>query len=480
MEGRRKPTRLIIVAVIVIVLIGWMAVRYAKKRRLIHALGNKDVQVRVDAAQELMDMGILADSLPVQPIIVRSKTAEALGEIGTDDAIDVLAGILEDEEEAPRRWARRALVKQGERVLPVLLSALSSGGGATEQAIIALKEIGPQTATKIRFFLADGNARDGAAEACAEVGGIGTEVLLRACYNPDDGLRRAALTQLGLRKVEAAVEPALFNLLPIEGSQKGTAIKALGIIGDKRATMELIPFLDDEYNREAAVTALGQIGDRRAVQPIVRTLNETEKRYRNAAILALRRIGEAALPTLVQQLDSDDVLVRRAASAAMIGSSSPKVNSDLALALEDPDAEVRASAASALGWKGNVAAVPTLVRALSDSSWQVVDAAVNALGAVGVEAVDELLRVIRRSEDVTLQFQVSRALAAMGDEVVPKLDAAASERDPSVRKWSVVALGEIGNQRAVEALKGIQETAGAETQWVVEDQLRRLAGVSDL
>ncbi|MFB3879961.1 MAG: HEAT repeat domain-containing protein [Armatimonadota bacterium] len=479
MEGRRRPMGYVIVAVVALILIGWLTYRYMGKRQLIRALGSRDLAVRTAAAQRLLDMGKLSDALPAQSIIVRSKTAEALGEIGSDDALGVLGEILADQEEAPRRWARRALVKQGMRAMPVLLAALSAGGGTRDEAITALKQIGPQTADEIRFFLSDRGAYAGAAKALAQLGPQGVAPLLRACYTVDGDLREQALNNLGLQRVEAAVDAALYNLGKDPNNRKGPALKALGFIGDRRAVPTIIPFLKVEGNREAAVTSLGLLRDPRAVEPILATLTVRVKRYRNAAILALRRIGAPAFPALVRELRSPDLLMREGAAAALIGSASPAVNGPLSAALKDSDPDVRASAARALGWSGNVAAVPPLVGALSDSSWVVVDSAVAALGSIGVPAVDPLLAMLRRpSGGLTVDYQIARGLAAMGRQAVPKLTAALSDQNPNVQKWSSVALGTIGDPRAVEGLKRLANTAGPDIRWVAQEQLRRLTSLT--
>jgi len=483
MEARRRPLGYLIVAVIALILIGWLTTRYMTKRQLIRALGSRDLSPRVSAAQELLDLGKLSDALPAQSIIVRSKTAQALGEIGSDDALGVLGEILGDQEEAPRRWARRALVKLGMKSMPVLLSALSAGGGTREEAITALKQIGakvgPQTADEIRFLLSDRGAYGGAAAALARLGPQGVSPLLRACYTVDKDLRAAALNNLGRQRVKAAVDAALHNLGSDPNNKKGEALKALGFIGDRRAVPALIPFLKDADNREAAVTSLGLLRDPRAVEPILATLLEKEKRYRDAAVLALRRIGRPAFSALVRELTSPQVLMRQAAAAGLVGSSSPSVNAPLVAALGDPDAEVRSSAAEALGWEGNVAAVSPLVAALSDKSWQVVDSAVAALGAIGVSATDQLLGLLGKpGQDVTVSYQIARGLAAMGREAMPKLAAALSNPSPNVQKWSAVALGEIGDARAVESLQRLADTAGPDVRWVVQEQLRRLASMS--
>lgn len=363
--------------------------------------------------------------------------------------------------------------------MPILLSALSASGGTQEEAVTALKQIGPQTAAEVRFLLSDRSSYGGAATALPQLGPEGVQPLLRACYTVDKDLREAALNNLGRQRVQAAVEPALYNLGSDPNNKKVPAIKALGFIGDRSAVPALIPFLKVKDNREAAVTSLGLLRDPRAVEPILATLLETEKRYRDAAILALRRIGPPAFPALVRELNSPQVLMREAAAAALIGSDSPSVNAPLIAALRDPDPEVRSSAAQALGWERNVAAVSSLVAVLSDKSWPVVDSAVAALGAIGVPAADQLLALLRKpGEDVTVSYQIARGLAAMGREAVPTLTGALTDASPSVQKWSAVALGEIGDPRAVPALQKLTDTAGPEVRWVAQEQLRRLASMS--
>jgi HEAT repeat protein len=226
---------------------------------------------------------------------------------------------------------------------------------------------------------------------------------------------------------------------------------------------------------------LGQIGDSRAVEPILATMLETEKRYRNAAILALGRIGPPAFPALVRELRSDQVLLRQAAAEALVGSDSAGVNGALMVALKDSDDAVRASAALALGWKGNVGAVSALTGSLSDSSWRVVDSSVSALGEIGLGATDTLLTVLRSPESsLTVRYQVSRALSAMGRDAVPKLTAALSDSSASVQTWSAVALGEIGSAplETVQELERLAETADPEVAWVAQEQLRRLASLA--
>ena len=483
MDTPRRPLGYVVMGLIALALIAWLTGRYLVKRQLIRSLSSGDMAVRVEAAQKLLEMRKLEDSLPAQPIIRRSKTAEALGEIGSEEAMRILGVILRDQEDAPRRWARRALEKQGQRAVPTLLAAFSAGGDTLGQALEALGELGPSVAPRARFFMSDGSASDGAAAALSVAGPVGIDALLRACHNPDNGMRNTALGNLGGEGIVAALPAALDNIRnPPDDGVKTAAIKALGLIGDQRAVPGLISCVAETGFREAAVTSLGQIADPRAVEPILATMTATDKRYRPAAILALRRIGAPAIRSLVRELGSPEVLMRRAAAAALVGSDTPRVTGALASsALHDEDSTVRASAALALGWEANLDGVAPLVAALSDPSWEVVDAAVEALGEVGVRAIGRLQNVLRDpAQSLTVRYQVARAVAGMGHPAIAALVAALSEPNPEVRKWSAVALGEIGfpDPTVIEALESLERTSEGDLNWVVQEQLRRLRRVT--
>lgn len=484
METRRRPIGYVILAVIAIALIGWLTWGHLVKQRLLRNLGSNDMQIRVAAASELLRTEKLEDALPAEPIIRRSKAAQALGEIGTDEAMRLLGIILQDQEEAPRRWARQALEKQGQRAIPTLLQALSAEGDTRDQAVAALEAIGPATAPKTRFFMSDGWAADGAAAALAIAGPVGIDALLRASHNPDVDTRNRALDNLGAEGVEQAVATALDNVTdPLDDSTKTAAIKALGLIGERRAVPDLMPRLQEVDFREAAVTALGQIGDPRAVEPILATMTATDKRYRNAAVLALQRIGAPAIPALVRDLRSREVLMRRAAAAALVGSDTPRVNQALSETVRSAseDAEVRASAALGLGWKNNLEGISPLVDALSAPDWRVVDAAVEALGDIGVNAIQRLQNVVRDpARSLTVRYQVARALASMGQPAVDDLLAALKRPDPEVQKWSAIALGQIGlaQPRIIEGLEELERTGAGDLKWVASEQLRLLRGIS--
>jgi HEAT repeat protein len=407
----------------------------------------------------------------------RSYTAQALGQIQTDESTRVLGVLLKDQEEVPQRWAADALILHGKRAIPVLIATLPAGGLAKDQAVRALVAIGKDAVAPLRFVLNDRGAYAAAAEALSKIDGAdGTAALVRGAHSADDKLRTASVASLSTAKSSEALQVALDNLSATDKlARVDDAIKALGVLGDPRGTPALLPFLLKD-KKTAAATSLGWIRDGRAVEPILAQVAKGDGPYRAAAVLALSRIGGPAIPALVREIHSPDVVMRRAAAEALIGTKAAAANGALVAALSDPDASVRAPAARALGWSGNVSAVGALVGALKDKDWRVVDSAAIALGDIGTDAIGPLAAVLASSQDEKLGYQISRAMFNMGLPAVPALITALGNPSPTVQMWVATALGGINDQRAVPALQKLGAAAGPQVKWVVEEQLRVLTG----
>jgi HEAT repeat protein len=489
METRRRPGLIIGGAVVLLALIAWLVVAQVTKHRLIAALGNRgvvradgtrDISVRKAAVERLLAAEKLDDVLPGLPVYKRSYVAEALGQIHTDAAVRALGIILRDQEDAPKEWAGRALIQQGERAGPVLMAALSASGGTKDNAVKALVKLGPPMAARLRFLLDDRDPYAAAAESMAKTGEPGVAALVQGCYTVDNDLRATCLSALAAAHRQEVLPPALFNLIKTKAEHERVdgAIKALGILGNPAGAPALLPFLATD-KRAATATSLGLMKTPLAIEPLLAQVRKGDEVYRNAAVLALYRIGRPAFPALVRELKSPDAVMRQVAAAALVGSKSTAVTGPLMAAITDGDPEVRRSAALALGWRNNTAAVAPLVARLTDQNWRVVDAAVTGLGEIGIAAVPQLLTVAGQTgQDTTVSFQVSQALTAMGTKVVPSLIAALSNPNPRVQQWSAVALGAIGDQRAVPALKALEARSTGDVAWAAQEQLRTLAGTS--
>ncbi len=134
----------------------------------------------------------------------------------------------------------------------------------------------------------------------------------------------------------------------------------------------------------------------------------------------------------------------------------------LLAAFEDDDISLTWEASKSLGLIGAKRSVRPLIATLFES--QTVDrraAAAYALGFVGDKrAVEPLLRVLlNRKEETKVRGYATEALAQLGDNLAiePLIDCL-SDESPEVRFWSAYALGQLGDVRALAALKEVKAT----------------------
>jgi HEAT repeat protein len=500
----------IIIGILAVIGIVYLSISTARKSNLLDQVASKDMKVRVAATRQLLDEDIIPAKLAAQPIINRSKITQALAEIvitntnwanskkrksqnsliianaTNQKVISILVSMLSDPEDAPRRWARTALIEIGAPALPALGQVLVEGDdNAKKLAVEALTQLGEPSIPYLRRLLADATAR---ANAATCLGNIGTDKdlkvapparqealapLLRAVSSTDADLANAAMPVLGDDKVAIAVAP-LRAALAQAGLRKN-AIIALGEIADKSATKDLLPYIKDATLRMDVARALGQLQDVQAAVPLAAMLNVRNRDYNNIVVWALQSIGAPAAPVVVGYLGSSDVWIRRGAAQALYGDAAPDTIPALNKALSDADPQVRAAATSALGWPGNTQSIALLLNALHDKDEVVIDAAISALGNVGPSAIPSLLALFN-SEDPRYALYSSRALFAMGDEVVsPSLLAALDSTSAKTQSWAAITLADMGEQRAVPKLEALLHAApNSDLRIVLARGLRKL------
>jgi HEAT repeat protein len=119
--------------------------------------------------------------------------------------------------------------------------------------------------------------------------------------------------------------------------------------------------------------------------------------------------------------------------------------------LKDPDWVVRREAAITLGEMGDERCVEPLCKALYDGDWQVREVAVDALGQIGSPAVEMLIKMVR---DWDVRKYVLMALGKIRDERVldPLMLQLRSDEFKDDATNALVELGEPALERLVKAL----------------------------
>lgn len=299
-----------------------------------------------------------------------------------------------------------------------------------------------------------------------------------------DGKTQAAWTEQlrsALPKEQAAAIEALarFDPPPLERlaaflDKQGrtvrlAAIRAVGTIGPPAAkyAQKLAPLLEDDPPegdaarnarelRNAAMLALQKMG-KAAFKPIAHMLVSEDPRHRLRAVFTVSAFADElanGTQTLLPLLDDDDPNVRRETARALgkTGKGDTRASDALMGALKDGDSRVIAAAAVALGGLGGRSDHEG--RALADLLFAhqtgVRSAAVYGLGLMGEEASPYLERIedlMSHDGKRAVRVQAARAhFRIQGDatKALPTLQEAVKGEDPRTCREAARALGEIG------------------------------------
>ena len=165
--------------------------------------------------------------------------------------------------------------------------------------------------------------------------------------------------------------------------RRALAVRTLGWAGAEETVPVLIGRIGDRsrYVREAAVLALGRVGDPQVLPRLAELFRVPGRVPPGIVYDALVSFGSAAAPTFTGALRSEHESVRVASCYGIAAVSEPEqTRADLPPLLADPAAPVRAAAAEALGQVGGSTLPAGLARASRDEVATVRVASTHALG----------------------------------------------------------------------------------------------------
>jgi HEAT repeat protein len=294
--------------------------------------------------------------------------------------------------------------------------------------------------------------------------------------DPDWGVRQAAVESLG-RIQDGSVAPLLVE-----------AVKGADHVSDQNGAAAV---------RAAAVEALGLIGAP-AVPALLEALHSRHVKLRETAIGALGAIGGAeAVASLGGMVADDRSSVRQAAMAALVRAAGPDAIPTLANALAHKDPMTRKCAADTLGTLHEASAAMAVRTAMADRDRTVRDAAVRALSVIGRPEAVSALVVGMRAGERDLQAAIASALksfewapgdaservvhaaihgrfdeaAAAGADAVEPLVAVLADRDPSMRKGALTALGRLADSRSAAAIAALFKDPDANVRLAAADAM---------
>lgn len=292
----------------------------------------------------------------------------AIGEDRIEEAVEAMTGVLD-------------------------LEAQATGGSPQRSYAIALRRLFTRDALeRVADMALDARHAADAARILVRAGEDGTTVLLERLEKAPAGHERRAYYE-ALRGIQQGVE----LLIPMLGRREWHVAQSI-----------------------AALLGELEVGD--AVPALGKALEHAEPRVRQAAAVALAKIGgRATVEYLRQALASGDSELRVMVAAAVGGRKSGALAMPIVMiAEEDADPEVRRECYRALGRIGTTDALQALIKAvqpggilLGRKSAELRVAAVEGLAAVGGPVVVGTLEGLLEDRDAAVSEMARRALHSL-------------------------------------------------------------------
>jgi len=234
---------------------------------------------------------------------------------------------------------------------------------------------------------------------------------------------------------------------------------------------------DDRRVRVCAAAALGAFQSSAAVLALAACLSDPDTEFRREAIAALRETGSSeAVEALRQALPGSQGDERRLLVTALGKCGGKAVVPDLIALTSDPERDVRNAAAWCLKETKDAASIPALIRALTDSYDQVGAAAAEGLQAIGdPQAIPGLIEAWANAEGMVKSF-IGSAVRSFEKSALPALRAAAHHPNASVRGRAIGLVGAMGDDSDVPLFIELSRDPKAGVRWNAVEALGRHGG----
>jgi len=241
-------------------------------------------------------------------------------------------------------------------------------------------------------------------------------------------------------------------------TQIANAILAIG----RAAVPPLIQALEttDRAGRLAATTLLGRLGERRAVSTLIGLLTEADAELVASAAASLATLGDSrAVHNLMPLFGSEHAAVRQAAIAAVNALGPGAAEPSIRDLLTDGDPSVRECAIRVAGYFGFDSSMPRILESLDDPDEDVRRAAIEQMPVIDHPDGASRLATAIRGETARNRAAAAHAARACED---PRLDApliaALADQEPWVRYFAAGSLGQRGHVAATDVLTQLAAT----------------------
>lgn len=453
---------------------------------LLNALEDPNSDVRQAAAQVLGDRG---DPQAVKPLIQRLKQTQgqdesiisALLKLGKPAVAPLIAVLKASTHDQMRH---RAILLLGQlhdrRAIPVLANLLHPSQRETHYL-----HRSRQSAERATAATALGMTGDATAIA----------PLMAAAQDPEEEVVLRVAEALSQFQLPSVVEPLIQILQKWNGwgfySGQPEVVQAMAQtfakIGDRRAIAPLIKVLAWYYEfpcgmplqeqaertgggapfattgavlaaNQAIAAALTQLSGMTISDVLLGIVRDPAHPLRETAAIALGRVGDSTLLTVIDALQDEDAFVRRSAAGALGMMYDKRGMLPLIETLQDAEDAVVLQAIESLRWfaihQMNIRqAIPALCQQLSHTNWKIREAAARALSQFPDEQSVIPLMTTLSDPHPAVRQSVVYALRYLGDErALTPVQALLDDPDQAVRLEVIRCLGEIGVSDSVEPL----------------------------
>lgn len=398
---------------------------------------------------------------------VRVAGLRALGRIGTDAAVKVLIGALAKEDpQQPRSAVRDALVLAGPRATTALIATLS-GAPSSNTAAGAALALGALHATEGAAVVIRAMARGAVPlrhglRALAQIGSSDAlPAVLEVLDDADPGVRKE-----GIRAAIALLDPARIDGRPVDPARTALAEPAtpidekialcrmLGRTGAPRAQAVLLPLVSAKPIglRKAVLEALGTLhaSAPEVDRALMEALDDESEDVRLKAAVALSRVGSPRA--------ADAILDRLLLAAEQDRGALGIAISGVLSRSTDPKVAARTSTA--------LATAPEVAR----------DALIEGLGRMRSADAGRYLAALA-SGGIDDRRKVAEALAGH-PEAIGSLDGLAADPDPGVRANAVWSLGTVGARAQLDVTARLVSDPDAAVAAAAAAALARVAARS--
>ncbi len=262
----------------------------------------------------------------------------------------------------------------------------------------------------------------------------------------------------GLKEIKDALKSP-------EKEIQSNLIRIIGVLGEQGGEDCLLPFLNSPSSELVSDTlkSLGMLNAAGCFDRMAEFLASDDETVRNSAVGGIAMLADEKISGKVKGiLDSENEYVRRGGYRILGFHKAPNVIEPLINGLTDESPIVRSGAVQSLGYvgvshkglmehKGNAEA---LTRMLLDEDVDVKIEAVLALGRINDARSNDMLIEVLDSDESVLRRHAIRSIGNVGlGKAVPSLCALMQkEKDIENRVFICIALGQLGNSRALPVL----------------------------